>query len=228
MRPSVLRDSGERDALLVLLAIASGAVDALSWLALGKIFSAFMTGNIAFLGFALGGADAPPIGRTAIALLAFGAGAAVAARIVAPARESRVWPRHVTAALIPVVVLEALFAALWVAAGPGPSASVQDVLIAVSSLAMGIQTYAVLSLGVRASFTTAATATWTVLLGDVGRPGADGSRDEVRRLTGVIAGLALGAALGAYLTTCHHAWAPVLPVAITALVTLLAWWRFAT
>jgi uncharacterized membrane protein YoaK (UPF0700 family) len=34
--------------LLVALSAASGAVDAVSWLGLGKVFSAFMTGNLAF------------------------------------------------------------------------------------------------------------------------------------------------------------------------------------
>jgi uncharacterized membrane protein YoaK (UPF0700 family) len=34
-----------RDALLAALALADGAVDALAWLALGKVFSAFMTGD---------------------------------------------------------------------------------------------------------------------------------------------------------------------------------------
>jgi hypothetical protein len=34
-----------RDALRAALALADGAVDALAWLALGKVFSAFMTGD---------------------------------------------------------------------------------------------------------------------------------------------------------------------------------------
>jgi uncharacterized membrane protein YoaK (UPF0700 family) len=48
-----------RDSLLVTLTFSSGAVDAISFLALGKVFSAFMTGNIAFLGIRLAGAPAP-------------------------------------------------------------------------------------------------------------------------------------------------------------------------
>ena len=36
--------------LLAALTVSSGAVDAISFLALGKIFTAFMTGNVAFLG----------------------------------------------------------------------------------------------------------------------------------------------------------------------------------
>jgi uncharacterized membrane protein YoaK (UPF0700 family) len=39
--------------LLVALTVASGAVDAVSYFGLGKIFSAFMTGNMVFFGFAI-------------------------------------------------------------------------------------------------------------------------------------------------------------------------------
>jgi len=48
-----------RDLLLGALTVSSGAIDAISFLALGKVFSAFMTGNIAFLGLRLAGASSP-------------------------------------------------------------------------------------------------------------------------------------------------------------------------
>jgi len=48
-----------RDLLLGALTASSGAVDAMSFLGLGKVFSAFMTGNIAFLGFRVAGAGGP-------------------------------------------------------------------------------------------------------------------------------------------------------------------------
>ncbi|WP_052422696.1 DUF1275 family protein [Nonomuraea candida] len=44
------------------LALAAGAVDALSYLALGQVFTANMTGNVVLLGLALG------LGRTAHAV----------------------------------------------------------------------------------------------------------------------------------------------------------------
>src|SRR5882757_811884 len=58
------RDRPLRDVLLVALTVASGAVDAISYFGLGKIFCAFMTGNIVFLGFGIGtigGPDAIPV-----------------------------------------------------------------------------------------------------------------------------------------------------------------------
>ena len=52
-----------RNLLLAGLTLSSGAVDAISFLGLGKVFTAFMTGNIAFLGMRIGGsAVAPRIG----------------------------------------------------------------------------------------------------------------------------------------------------------------------
>jgi hypothetical protein len=42
-----------RNRLLDALTVSSGAVDAISFLALGKVFTAFVTGNVAFLGMAI-------------------------------------------------------------------------------------------------------------------------------------------------------------------------------
>ena len=47
--------AGIRNLLLDGLTLSSGAVDAISFLGLGKVFTAFMTGNIAFLGMRIGG-----------------------------------------------------------------------------------------------------------------------------------------------------------------------------
>ena len=44
---------GSLPALLVVLTITTGLIDAVSVLGLGRVFTANMTGNIVFLGFAL-------------------------------------------------------------------------------------------------------------------------------------------------------------------------------
>src|SRR5258707_10624103 len=71
-----------RDLLLNALTISSGAVDAISFLALGKVFSAFMTGNIAFLGLRVAGASAPGAVAILVSLAAFAAGVLPSTRIV--------------------------------------------------------------------------------------------------------------------------------------------------
>jgi uncharacterized membrane protein YoaK (UPF0700 family) len=157
-----------RDLLLVALTISTGAVDALSWLGLGKVFSAFMTGNIAFLGFRLGGAPGPSATSVLAATAAFALGAFLAARIVRrTGRSDSLWPRPATLSLAASLIFQGAFLALWAAVSGHPSAGSTDVLLALSGVAMGMQTATIFSLGVRADFTTAATATLAVLMGDL-------------------------------------------------------------
>src|SRR5262245_9747436 len=61
--------------LLVLLTIVTGVVDAVSYLALGHVFVANMTGNVVFLGFAVVDAEDFSVSAslTAIAAFLFGA-----------------------------------------------------------------------------------------------------------------------------------------------------------
>jgi hypothetical protein len=64
-----------RDLLLNALTVSSGAIDAISFLALGKVFSAFMTGNIAFLGLRVAGASHAPGGvAILVSMAAFAVG----------------------------------------------------------------------------------------------------------------------------------------------------------
>src|SRR5438477_12537282 len=94
MRP---RDIGVRDLMLNGLTFSSGAVDAISFLTLGKVFTAFMAGNIAFLGLRLAGAGGP--GWVAImgAMAAFSVGVDLGTRIGKPRGRggSGVRPRRV-------------------------------------------------------------------------------------------------------------------------------------
>jgi len=203
-----------RDSLLVALTVSTGAVDALSWFVLGKVFSAFMTGNIAFLAFRAGGGDGPTVPRVLVAVGAFGLGAALAARIVAPTKDSgSMWPRRVTAALGVALLAQVAFLALWVGVEGQPSSLAGHLLVTLSALAMGVQTIAIFSLDVRAVFTTAATATWATLMGDLA--GWSQSKGELLRLATVVGGLFVGAAAGAFLVDHARTWAPVFPLVVS-------------
>ena len=215
-------DRRVRDVLLVALTVSTGAVDAVSWFGLGKVFSAFMTGNVAFLGFRTAGAAGPSVPRVLAALAGFGVGAFVAARIVAPTRDSgSVWPRRITVALGGVVAAQVAFLAVWVGVDGHPSSGTGNLLIAISAFAMGMQTAAVFSLGVRAVFTTAATATWAVLMGDLSS-WSSSSKDETRRLAAVLVALFVGAVAGTLLMAHARSWAPALPLAVSGLVVAVA------
>src|SRR5262249_59415732 len=72
-----------RNWLLAALTVSSGAVDAISFLALGKIFTAFMTGNVAFLGMGLAGhPGAPPVVSLLAAMAGFPGGGYVGTKII--------------------------------------------------------------------------------------------------------------------------------------------------
>jgi uncharacterized membrane protein YoaK (UPF0700 family) len=214
-------EAGIRDALLVGLTLSTGCVDAISWLGLGKVFSAFMTGNLAFLGFRAAGAPGPSVPRVVIATALFGAGAALAARIVRrQPGPGTIWPRSVTIALSTALACQAAFLAFWLAVHGNPASNSGHALIAMSAFAMGMQTTAVFSLGVRADFTTAATATFAVLMGDLA--GWKQARDEKRRLAGTLTGLLAGAFAGAVLVIHARSWAPAIPLVVTAAVVVTA------
>src|ERR1700694_5694681 len=97
-----------RDLLLNALTVSSGAVDAISFLALGKVFSAFVTGNIAFLGLRVAGASAPGAVAILTAIGAFALGVYISTRIIQP-EGSGTWPRRVTIALGVSLVPHAVF-----------------------------------------------------------------------------------------------------------------------
>ena len=209
-----------RDVLVVMLALAAGAVDALSWLALGKVFSAFMTGNIVFVAVGLSSHDSVLSLHAAIALCAFGAGAWATGGIMPAEDPGVLWPRRVTVGLLGCALVQLGFWVVWLAVGGHPGSTLEVVLLAISALAMGIQTATAVALGVHAVFTTAATATWTVLAGDAAHWTA--TRIERRRLAMVLIGVLLGALVGALLLAHLRMWMPLLPVLLTAGVAVAA------
>src|ERR687889_712542 len=67
--------------LLLALTAVAGLVDAASYLGLGHIFTANMTGNVVFLGFAVAGVRGLSVTRSLTALLAFLLGALLGGRL---------------------------------------------------------------------------------------------------------------------------------------------------
>jgi uncharacterized membrane protein YoaK (UPF0700 family) len=210
-----------RDLLLVALTVASGAVDAISYFGRGKIFSAFMTGNIVFLGFGIAETDGPDVIPVLVALSIYALGVYLGLRFTSRrAEEPGLWPPAMTVLLGLVVIAEAFFVVGWLATAGHPSAQIAYVFIGLLSIAMGIQTAAVRSLGVQGIFTTAGTFT---LVAFVGTFAGSRSRAETPRLAGVLLGLIVGAVAGGLLFLHARIYAPVLPLAITLLVLLTGW-----
>jgi len=74
------RPHGPLPGFLICLTVVTGLVDAFSYLRLGHVFVANMTGNVVFLGFALAGVGAILIVGSLMAVAAFALGAAVGGR----------------------------------------------------------------------------------------------------------------------------------------------------
>jgi uncharacterized membrane protein YoaK (UPF0700 family) len=216
------RDVQVRMLLVNLLTISSGAIDAISFIELGKVFSAFMTGNIAFLGMLAGGEGGPTFARIIAAMGGFAAGVYLATWIVDPKinKASGVWPRRVTLTIGLAILWHASFVVLWFACGGRPSPNVAHFLIAFWGLAMGMQSAAVRSLHVEGVFTTAATATFIFLFSDYVT--WTQTEEERRRLWGVVVSLFIGATAGSLLLLHAHILAPVLPLVATILVAVTA------
>ncbi|WP_226900648.1 YoaK family protein [Nonomuraea phyllanthi] len=174
--------------LLILLAMVTGFVDAVSFLGLGHVFVANMTGNIVFLGFALAGSQEIMIWAPALALACFAAGAWSAGLLARRMGNARL-AFAVTAAAHTLLVVAAVAVAL--AAGhdaTGPRAS----LIGVLAYGMGLQNASVRALGVPDLVTNVLTTTLTGLAADA--PGRAAFRRAVSVVAMLLGGLA-GAAL---------------------------------
>jgi uncharacterized membrane protein YoaK (UPF0700 family) len=209
-----------RDLLLNALTVSSGAIDAISFLALGKVFSAFMTGNIAFLGLRVAGASAPGAVAIVVSIVAFAVGVYISTKIVRPAEASGIWPGRVTVALSVSLIAHAVFLAAWFATHGQPSVDVAHVLLGSWGFAMGIQSAAVRTLHVEGVFTTAATATIIFLVDDLANWSA--TTAERRRLAGVLVSLFLGATAGGLLLVRAHIYAPILPFGVTVAAVVTA------
>ena len=209
-----------RDILLNTLTVSSGAIDAVSFLDLGKVFSAFMTGNVAFLGLRAAGAPGPDWTNIMAAVFAFAVGVYFSTRIVRPSEAFGIWSQRVTVALCVSLVAHAVFLSVWFASNGRPSAGVVPVLLGSWGFAMGMQSAAVRRLHVDGVFTTAATATVIFLAGDLAYWSA--TARERRRLAGVLASLFVGATAGGLLSVHAHIYAPVPPFVITVMVVATA------
>lgn len=110
---------GQRPIVITLygLTFVTGLIDAVSYLGLGRVFTANMTGNVVFVGFALGGASDISIVRALTALGAFAAGSVLGGRMV------NFSERPAAAHLLRAMLLETMFIAVAALAFSGSSPS---------------------------------------------------------------------------------------------------------
>ena len=181
--------------LLVGLTVVTGLVDAFSYLLLGHVFVANMTGNVVFLGFAVAGAPGFSIAASLVALVSFGAGSVLGGRIVQRFGHHRGHHVAVATATQALFLIVSMVLAL-VGAQPFES-GVRYALIVFLAIAMGVQNSSVRHLAVPDLTTTVLTLTVTGIGADSALGGGKGSKSG-RRLVSVVA-MFLGALAGAAL-----------------------------
>ncbi|OLZ69415.1 hypothetical protein AV521_17995 [Streptomyces sp. IMTB 2501] len=197
--------------VLLILTVVSGLIDAVSYLGLGRVFTANMTGNVVVLGFAAAGAPGFSVPHTATSLVCFLLGAVAGGRVAAHAGSGsrRRWTRLTLTAEAVLVGVSAAVAFAW----PDTSGT-RYALIALTAFAMGLRNATVRKLGIADLTTTVLTMTLTGLAAESRLGDATGHRSP-RRTASVIA-MSVGACLGALLVLRHGLGIPLLIAAVAS------------
>ncbi len=201
--------------MLLVLTLTTGLIDAVSYLGLGQVFTANMTGNIVFLGFGIAGSGGLPVVAPLVSLCSFLLGAG-GGGVLAKRMGDR-HPAHIARALAIEVSLIGLATVYVAVIDVQPNAFSGDLVIVLLALAMGVRNATVRGLGVPDLTTTVLTMTLTGLAAD--SPAAGGSgQGSARRVAAVLAMLT-GALVGALLLTTGL----VLPLVAAAALALVTW-----
>jgi uncharacterized membrane protein YoaK (UPF0700 family) len=213
-KPAAIPPSPRLVRALLVLTFVAGLVDAVSFIALGHVFTANMTGNVVFLAFAVAGVPGLSVPRSSAALAAFLAGATAGGRM------SRAWSppsqgrqTYWTAAAFGCeAVLLLASAAVILCSGAAPP----YLVIVMTGFAMGVRNATVRRLAVPDLTTTVLTLTLTGLAAESPLAGAHETKAG-RRMTAIVTMFA-GAALGARLLR----FSPAAPLALGAVLSASA------
>ena len=200
---------------LLVLTVATGAIDAVSYLALDKVFTGNMTGNVLFIGFGLVGVPGIPLLNNLVALLTFMLGAVVASRITRRAGGEAKLPKSSLVLLVVGTVLVLGLAGVWLGAG-AIDTPVMIVITGILALLLGAQAAAVKHIGIRDLSTVVVTMTMVNLSSDSRMAGGQGAA-WFRRLAAIVT-MGLGALAAAAVTLRFGgAWGLVLAGVVMAL-----------
>jgi uncharacterized membrane protein YoaK (UPF0700 family) len=202
--------------ILLGMTAVTGLVDAVSFLSLGRVFTANMTGNVVILAFATARVPGLSIAYSLTALLSFLVGAIFGGRIMARAGADSPLRFAAQAFLLEDVFL---FAASLCAIGYRRTLLGHSfqlfALIALTALAMGTRNAAVRKLAIPDLTTTVLTLTITGIGADSSI--ANGNNPRLARRVESVVAMFLGAALGAVIIRYSTSAALGLGTAISAL-----------
>lgn len=184
---------GPLSAALVMLTVATGMVDALSYLGLGQVFVANMTGNVIFVGFALANIPNFSVVSSITALIAFMVGSVIGGQL-----GHRLAHRvQLFVAFTGVEVLLLLVATLaTIVPGINPVV-LRYGLVVLLAVVMGVQNAGVRKLAIPNLTTTVLTMVVTGIAADGRIAGGTDSKIGIRGLS--IAAILGGATVGAFL-----------------------------
>jgi len=214
----------EREYSLALLTLtaATGALDGVSYLALDRVFTGNMTGNVLFLGFGLVGVPGIPALNNLVALLTFLLGAAIGSRVTRGASKVPKLPASSLAVLVVDTALVLVLSGIWIALG-SLDRSTMIVITALLALLLGAQAAAVRHLGIRDLSTVVVTMTMVNLATDSRLAGGTAAA-WARRLAAIVA-MGVGALASALVTLRLGGAYALLLAAIVMALGVGAMWR---
>ncbi len=199
---------------LLVLTFTTGVIDAASYLGLGHVFTANMTGNIVLLGFGIAGGSGLPVVSPLVSLAAFLAGAVLGGRMAlsVPARTP-----HLSRSMLIEIAVVLLATVLALALDIKPDQLSGDLLIALLAFGMGVRNATVKRAKIADLTTTVLTMTLTGLAAD--SPLGGGSGEGSWRRSAAVVAMLIGAIAGALLLKVHLA----AVLGLAALLAILTW-----
>ena len=199
--------------LLIVLTVVTGLVDAVSYLKLGHVFVANMTGNVLFLGFAVADPSQLSVAVSLVAIGSFLLGARAGGRLGSSTGQHR--GRFLALATYAQVSVVGAAFVVSLASSDVSGGIVAYTLVVLLAFAMGLQNAAARRLGVPDLNTTVLTLTFTGLAADSHLAG--GTNPNIGRRLFATAAMFIGAALGAVLIF-HVSVSAALAVAVALLL----------
>ncbi len=203
--------------ILLLLTFVTGIVDSVSVLALGRVFTANMTGNIVVIGFAMAGIPEFSLPRSITALAGFLAGAVVGGRLgslMSPKSRER-WVRVAVFCEAILLLLAGFASEGFKIAGATPSMRIYSIIV-LTAIAMGLRNATVRRLAVPDLTTTVLTLTVTGIAADSSLAGGNNPRVGYRLASIFL--MVLGAASGAQLLR----FGPAAPLLLSGMLVLVS------
>ncbi len=182
---------------LLMLTAATGIIDAVSYLALDRVFTGNMTGNLLFIGFALTGTDDIPLLNNVLALTGFMLGAAIGARSLKHLDMSN-FARSSGIVLGLSVVMTVVVSLTWWQASSLTTTG-QIAITTILATLMGAQVAAVKPIGNSDITTVVVTSTIANLARESRLAGSSQAPHVWRNRVGAILAMAIGATLGSAL-----------------------------